>query len=56
LPLQIRNQYSAWLRKKGDDHVPGVEECEIMAKEFADFSDELRSVVTAQMGIIWVCS
>jgi hypothetical protein len=53
---RVRDQYSAWLRKKGDDHVPGVEECEIMAKEFADFSDELRSVVAAQMGIIWVCS
>ena len=53
---RVKDQYSAWLRKEGDDHVPDIEECEEFAREFADLSEKLRSVAAAQLGIIWISS
>ena len=55
-PVRVNEQYLAWLQKEGKNHVPGAEECEEFAKEFADLSQELQAVVAAGNGIIWISS
>lgn len=55
-PIRVNEQYSAWLKKEGKDHVPGSEECEYFVKQFADLSQELQAIVAAGYGIMWISS
>ena len=53
-PIRVNEQYSAWLKKEGKEHIPWTEECELFAKEFLELSQELQAIIEAGNGIIWV--
>jgi hypothetical protein len=55
-PVRVNQQYSSWLKKKGQKHVPRTDECEEFAKEFTELSQELQAVVAAGNGIVWISS
>lgn len=51
---RVDEQYRAWLKEKGDKHVPTLGEIVGITKEFTDLYTELLSVVNEGNGLIWI--
>ncbi len=50
----VKTEYSAWLKKMGDSHIPNDQEVQDLVKEFSTFSKKLRAIVDKDMGIICI--